>query len=285
MKKYFFGFFILFTFFGCEQNPLGLPADTAPKIVLYGFISPQGAKLNVSQSAPSGQDLSLDEVYLNNAVPVFLNESGEILDTLRSIDAKGNYLFSKQVDVQANMTYKVKVFCDGFETAETIIKIPKPMASSIVATITNNTSYVVSFSLDFDYYQGMYYLFQVDGYDGGGEKRFVSGANNIDNEGSACPFNWALPLFFAHSSCLNSSSPTLSTTIGKRTTNNSTGEYIDLKKVKYRISVVDEKYKSVFERIDDLLLGYVEPILTEEFVQGGYGFIVPYNANMVDIYF
>ena len=285
MNKLFFGIFILFSFWGCKQSPIEFPSDSVPKIVLYGFISPQGAKLNISQSTPFGQELFVDDVYLNDAIPVIQKADGEVLDTLVRIDGLGNYKFSKHVNIEANKSYLVKVFCEGFEPATTTIEIPKSMPSAISSTVVDRSSYSWSVSLDFDYFSDTYYLFQVDGFDVAGVKRPVRWQDNTDYEQSSCPYNWVDPLFFAHSSCLHNPNPTISTMIYKETTNWDTGERIALKKVKYRISVIDEKYKNIFEEIDGLLLGYVEPILTEGFVQGGYGFIVPFNSNTVDVYF
>ena len=284
MVKQLFWILILFSFWGCKQSPLGLPSDSAPKIVIYGFISPQGAKLNISQSAPLEQELYVDDVYLNNATPVIQNTDGEVLDTLVRVDSLGNYKFSKPVNLGANKSYLVSVFCDGFEPATTIIEIPKSMPTAISAMVVDLSSYSSSVSLDFDFFSDTYYLFQVDGFDGGGVKRPIRSQDITANEYNPCPDSWTRPLFFAHSSCLQYSNPTISTIIYKETTNWNTGEQVDLKKVKYSISVVDEKYKNIFERIDDLLLGYNEPILTEGFVQGGYGFVVPINSNSVEIY-
>jgi len=283
MTKHLLVIFSLFSFWGCTSSSIELPADSNPKIVLYGFISPQGAKLNISQSAPAGQELSLDGVFLNDAIPVIQKVDGEVLDTMVSIDDLGNYKFSKHLDLEANKLYVVKVFCDGFESATTIIEIPKSMPT-ISSTVVNLSMYTKIVNLDFDVIQDAYYLFQMDGYDGDGIQRPIDGEDNPSNEYNECPINWTQPLFFVQSSCLHNSNPRISTKIYNETTNWDTGERIALKKVKYRISYVDEKYKNIFERIDDLLLGYVEPILTEGFVEGGYGFIVPYNSSSVDVF-
>ncbi len=284
MNRIFLWTLILFLFWGCKQPSIELPSDSVPRIVLYGFISPQRAQLNISQSAPAGQDLSLDNVFLNEAIPILQKPNGEVLDTLVRVDSLGNYKFSKHVNIEATKTYVVKVLCDGFEPVTTTIEIPKSMPSEIVATAIERSSYTWGITLEFDYYLDTYYLFQVDGFDGTGVHRFIDGQNNPSNEYTPCPSSWVQPLFFAHSSCLQNSNPTISMKIYKKTRDWDTGDFIDLKKVQYRISVVDEKYRNIFQGIGDLLVGYTEPILTEGFVQGGYGFIVPYNAKLVDIY-
>jgi len=58
-----------------------------------------------------------------------------------------------------------------------------------------------------------------------------------------------------------------------------------LHKIRYAISLSDEKYKYLFDINEGVDLGYLEPKITETNVKGGYGVVLPLNISEVEVEF
>ncbi len=285
MKKVFCLFCIL-VFWGCEKVVDLQYAATPAKIVLDGYISPQGSELFITRSTPAGKEMNRDSLFLNDALAILYQDSNPI-DTFINIDTLGHFELSQNTSIVVGASYQIKVFAGGLGVASVDdLLIPEPI-DSLQMIFAPKTSDKGSIKVSFDAPDNSLFYVKVTGYGSMGLELPV--ASTFLSDVGECPATWTLPRYFCETRCLNIENPRVSFDFEYEAYNYHWKSYDDtyvyLHRIRYAISLSDKKYKNLFYVNEGFDLGFIEPKITETNVKDGYGVVLPLNMSQVEVEF